>query len=206
MFFTGLDLHNACKVNRHHRSDVGHTETVGGDEVAVSQALVEHDKELLQPCQATLRQFGNLRIVHLPGQRPVGHGRRAVAQCFGDGHQPLELDAPVPARNLRFFVRGDTEQRRRWVTGLQVGRDRRVVGQYCPIFSAQRWDCALRIDFLVGPAQLLGIPQVHLDRFMGNPLFGEQNAGAARAGCGGAVVEGDHDGLSIGGQDRKVSR
>ena len=139
---------------------------------------------------------GICAIVHRPGQRAIGHRRRAVAHRLGDREQALELDAPVPARDLGLFLRRGAQQRRLGEARLEVGRDRRVVGQQQPLFGAQRRHGALRVDPAVGLAELLAVPQVHLDRFVHDALFREQDARAARARRRGAVVEGDHFSLS----------
>lgn len=49
VLFAAPDLHHAGKVNGHHGRDVGHAKPVGGNEVAVSQVIVQRGKELLQP-------------------------------------------------------------------------------------------------------------------------------------------------------------
>ena len=59
-------------------------------------------------------------------------------------------------------------------------------------FGAQGRHRALRVHQAERLAQLLAAAQINLDRLVGDALLGQQDAGAAWAGGGGAVVEGDH--------------
>lgn len=67
MTLVGLELDDTSKVYGDHGGDVGNAEAVGDDEFPIHQTGVKRHEELLQSCQATLRQFRNLRVVHRPG-------------------------------------------------------------------------------------------------------------------------------------------
>jgi hypothetical protein len=188
----GLDPRHAREIHRHHGGDVGQAEPVGGEVLAPGQSFVQRLEELLHPHHPALRELGNLRVVHRAGQRPVGHGGRAVAQRLRNGHQPFEFHAPVPAGDFGLLLRRDAHQRRLRVAGLQVGRNAGVVGQQRSFFGAQRGHRALRIDLAVGRAQLLTTGEVDLHGVVRNALFGKQDARAPRTRRGSAVVENDH--------------
>jgi hypothetical protein len=132
-------------------------------------------------------ELGNLRVVHRPGQRALGQRRRAVAHRFGDRQQALELDAPVPARDLGLFGRRDAEHRRLGEARLEPRRDRRVVGEEQAVVGAQdRAPVHLRIDGAKGVAELLAAAQVDLDRLVATPFSASRMR--ARRGLG-AVLQ-----------------
>ena len=142
-------------------------------------------------------KLGDLRVVRRAGQRAVGHRRRAVAHRLGDGEQPFELDAPVPARDLALLARSHAEQRRIGVLRFKVRRDRRVVGQHCTVVGTQGGHGALRVDAAIGIAELFAAAQVYLHGLVRNTLLGKENARAAGARGGGAVIERDHGALNL---------
>mmetsp|Transcript_1028 Transcript_1028/g.2630 ORF Transcript_1028/g.2630 Transcript_1028/m.2630 type:complete len:258 (-) Transcript_1028:1078-1851(-) len=186
------DLDDPGEIHRHDGRDVGDAELARRDELAAFEMNVQLVEEVLEPLHTALGQGRDLRIVHRPRQGAVHHRRAAVAQCLGHGHQPLELHPPLPAGDLGLVQRRAAQQRRFGLQGLHIGRDGRVVGQHRALVGHQRRHRAVRVDAAERRAEMLAAAQVDLHGLVRQALFGQQDARAARAGGGGAVVQGDH--------------
>lgn len=103
-----------------------------------------------------------------------------------------ETDTPVPAGDLGLLHGCGAQQGGLREACFQPGGDRRVVGEQGTVVGAQRRHRALGVDGAVGLAQLFAAAQVDGDRLVGDALLGKQDARAARARRGAAVVERDH--------------